>query len=438
MQTTRLTPHVLVSTMGMAQNIGDVGHTPSMVRAFGRWAPQASITVWPLRAFGDAERAMLRRHCPQAEVVDGGLDEHGRPNTAALRRAFDDADVFVHGSGPTVHRAAHMAAWAQETGRPYGVFGVTVDPFGPSAGIRTAAGEPLPDGGPLDVLAAEIGKLPPDHLAVDRRHLLDGASFVYCRDTLSAGYVTGQAIGAPVVDFGPDATFAFDARDEPAAMTVLHDLGLAGKRFVCVIPRLRYSPRAGAVGAARTDEDRRRDAVNTATMDRDLDLLCDAVAGIVRETGMSVLVCPEMSYQVALAADHLAGRLPADVADRVAWLPRFWLPDEAASVYARAAALVSMECHSPIIATVAGTPALYVRQPTDTIKGHMWPDVGLGAHLREIDSTNADDLVDWVVSACGRDADEVTARVGAAARGAQAALATMVDTVLATAPGRPS
>lgn len=424
-------PHLLVSTMGMAQNIGDVGHTPSMVRVFGRWAPQASITVWPLRAFGDAELAMLRRHCPRAEVVDGGLDERGRPNTAALRQAFDDADVFVHGSGPAVHRAAHMAAWARETGRPYGVFGVTVDPFGPSAGTRTAAGEPLPDGGPLDVLAAEIRRLPPNRLDADRRRLLDGAAFVYCRDTLSAGYVAGQAIGAPVVGFGPDATFAFDARDEPAAATVLHDLGLAGTPFVCVIPRLRYSPRAGAVGAARTDEDRRRDAVNAATMGGDLDLLRHAIAGIVRETGMSVLVCPEMSYQVALAADHLAGRLPADVANRVAWLPRFWLPDEAASVYARARAVVSMECHSPIIATAAGTPALYVRQPTDTIKGHMWLDVGLGAHLREIDSTGADDLVDWVASACGRDADEVTARVGAATENAQAALAAMVDTVLA-------
>lgn len=36
----------------------------------------------------------------------------------------------------------------------------------------------------------------------------------------------------------------------------------------------------------------------------------------------------------------------------------FWNADEAASVYARARAVVSLDCHSPIIALTAREPAI--------------------------------------------------------------------------------
>jgi hypothetical protein len=48
------------------------------------------------------------------------------------------------------------------------------------------------------------------------------------------------------------------------------------------------------------------------------------------------------------------------------WKSDYWLPDEAAAVYAKAQAVVNYECHSPITALVNQTPAFYVRQPTDT------------------------------------------------------------------------
>ena len=70
----------------------------------------------------------------------------------------------------------------------------------------------------------------------------------------------------------------------------------------------------------------------------------------------------------------------------------FWMPDEAASVYAQASAVIGFECHSPIIALVQGTPAFYIRQPTDTCKGQMYPDLGAGAWQFEADKINANEL----------------------------------------------
>jgi len=56
-----------------------------------------------------------------------------------------------------------------------------------------------------------------------------------------------------------------------------------------------------------------------------------------------------------------------------------------------------MECHSPIIACAHGTPGLYVRQPTDTIKGQMWYDIGLKDWTFEIDEVNQQQIADRVI-----------------------------------------
>ncbi len=88
-------------------------------------------------------------------------------------------------------------------------------------------------------------------------------------------------------------------------------------------------------------------------------------------------IVPEMSYAMEVAEAEFAGSFPADVAGLVHILPLFWDVTEAAAVYRRAGAVVSMECHSPLIALAEGIPSVNPRQPTDTIKGQMYNDLGL-------------------------------------------------------------
>jgi polysaccharide pyruvyl transferase WcaK-like protein len=61
------------------------------------------------------------------------------------------------------------------------------------------------------------------------------------------------------------------------------------------------------------------------------------------------------------------------------------MPDEAASVYAQSLCVVGIEPHSLIMSLAAGTPIIHVRQPTDTMKGHMFRDIGLSDWLCEIE-----------------------------------------------------
>ena len=98
-----------------------------------------------------------------------------------------------------------------------------------------------------------------------------------------------------------------------------------------------------------------------------------------------------MTYQVEIMDELLINPLPGDVKPFV--IKRgYWLPDEAASVYAKAHTILSFECHSPIISAANGTPAFYLRQPTDTIKGQMYYDLGFNAWVFEIDDTTGEQI----------------------------------------------
>ena len=101
---------------------------------------------------------------------------------------------------------------------------------------------------------------------------------------------------------------------------------------------------------------------------------------------MKVLICPEDMTQMALGKDMLYDPLPADVKEKVIWREKFWLTDEALSVYVRSAGLFGLEQHSPIMCIGNGIPALVGRFEEQTSKGYMWYNIGLGDWFFDADT----------------------------------------------------
>lgn len=408
-------PRILLRSSWQSVNIGDIAHTPGALHALEQFAGHAEVTLWG-RGLGADDRAMIEREFPRVQIVDGRLDADGRPTSDALSEAWNNSDLLLHGSGPSMVAESEMFAW-HKTERPYGFFGVTVDPVS------------NPKWGTLAELGSMIDALPTVDLDVSRRELIDGASFMYCRDTLSLRYLQAQGVECPVLDFGPDATFVFDHRDEASGDAVMNQLGLRDGEFMVVIPRLRYTPYYRIRNTVPTIEDLRRDRVNAATRASDMGKLRDFVIGWVRATGMDVLACPEMTYEVELAREELCEGLPADVAGKVKHLPDYWMPDTASAVYARSHAMVSYECHSPIMGVVHGIPSLYVREPTDTIKGQMWSDVGLSGSIAEVDEVSGESLVNHML-AWRENRSDAESEFQAARTLANGKIQSMVDTVI--------
>ena len=213
---------------------------------------------------------------------------------------------------------------------------------------------------------------------------------MFTRDTISLEYLKAQAVRPPLLEMGPDTQFGMTLKDTARGTAYMKAKGLEPHKFICAIPRIRYTmPRAGQPGGEI------RAKVNAEHIQHDMDMLLDLIVRYVRATGNKVMVCAEMTYQIAIGKQYLVDRFPADLKDKLVFKDDFWMPDEAAAIYAQASAVVGFECHSPIIALVQGTPTFYIRQPTDTCKGQMYPDLGAAAWQFEADKTNANEL--WTV-----------------------------------------
>ena len=358
MATAKAAPTILLVSGWQDMNIGDIAHTPGLLHVFATFLPEAKVILWKRRK-GDEADAMLRQHFPRVPLIYGNVDDDRNVDSEAVRSAMAEADIMVHGSGPAVVGQKHLEAWIKHTNKPFGIFGTTI--------------EKMKDGLP---------------------EVLRKAAFVYTRETDSLKVLEEQGISGEHVAFAPDATFFMDITDEQKAGQFLKDNELTTQPFICVIPRLRYSPsykfKDVDWSQERIDKVER---VNAATKEKDHTKLRQVMVTWVRETGHRVLVCPEMTYQIPLMDELLIDPLPADVKPHVV-KRGYWMPDEAASVYAQARAVVSFECHSPIMAIAAGTPSFYLRQPTDTIKGQMYYDLGLDDWVFEIDDTTGRQIAD--------------------------------------------
>lgn len=378
-------PRILLRNAWQSVNIGDIGHTPGALRLLEEHFPEAELTLWPSEIERGAGELLVKAF-PELKIVRGSVGSDGRPTTPELAQAWADADVYVSGSGSGFPAHQHAAAFKRATGKPTGVFAVSTDPISGFGQGRD------PEGGTLDDIRRRALALPPDHLTGDLRYIIDEADFMFCRDTISVDYLRTQKVTAKILEFGPDSQLGMHLRDDATGFGYLRDNGLEDGRFICVIPRLRYTPYHRMRNTTPTEADHQRDAINARTTEQDLSKLREMMIAYVRATGGKIMTCPEMTYQIETSKEFLIDPLPADVKRRVVWRNTYWLPDEAASIYSKALAVISADCHSPLIAYHNGTPAFYVRQPTDTCKGQMYRDFGASNWFFEIDETSGAEL----------------------------------------------
>ncbi|WP_139956730.1 polysaccharide pyruvyl transferase family protein [Flavicella sediminum] len=324
---------ILLRSSWQTVNIGDIAHTPGVLALCEQYMPDVEIRLWASDV-DNGVKQMLEKRFPNLEIFLSS-------DTVALQKAFKECDFLLHGSGPYLVEDKDVEQWIQETGKPFGVYGIT------------------------------LSKVP-----TNIEKILNQAEFVFFRDTVSLQLAKRKGVKSPIMEFGPDGAFACDLRNDSAALKFMAENNLEEGKFLCVIPKYRRTPYWKIPG---------RDAPFNAIIDRrnqemkehDLKPYRDAIIAVARETSMKILICPEDMTQVALGKEMLYDPLPEDVKEKVVWRNRFWLTDEALSVYTRSAGLFGLEQHSPIMCIGNGIPALVGRFKEQSSKGYMWHNIGL-------------------------------------------------------------
>src|SRR5215210_5318821 len=105
-------PRIVLRSSWQTVNIGDIGHTPGVLALLEKYIPEAEVTLWPMDVRNGVEEMLLRRF-PKLRIV--------RDKQSAY-----ESDFLLHGSGPYLTAARDVAAWKSETGKPYGIYGITM------------------------------------------------------------------------------------------------------------------------------------------------------------------------------------------------------------------------------------------------------------------------------------------------------------------------
>lgn len=376
-------PHILLRSSWQTVNIGDIAHTPGVLTLLERHIPEAKVTLWASNVQNGVE-AMLRRRFPNVAIVQ---------ESAAVEAAIADADFLLHGSGPFIVAEKDLCRWHTQTGKPYGIYGVTL-------GVAT---QTMNTENPWT------------------REAINHAKFVYFRDSRSLAWAQEQGYECPILEIGQDGAFAVDLRDDAKAEAFLRENNLERGEFLCCIGRLRFTPYWKVKSWVSFDAEKH--ARNEAMKEHDMAPIRDAIIAVVRGTDKKVLVCPEDATQMEVGRENLVEKLPADVRERVVWRENYWLTDEALSTYVLSAGLFGAEMHSPIMCIGNGVPALVCRWEEQTTKGFMWQDIGLGDWLFDLDVESDLEKVAPMALEIALDPDAARAKAAAANARVQARFA---------------
>lgn len=369
---------VLLRSSWQTVNIGDIAHTPGVLHILEQHLPEAEITLWPSLIDNGVDE-MLKARFPKLRIAKSREE---------LAEAFEKCEFLLHGSGPSLVAEKDVVRWSEATGKPYGVYGITVAKKGSTA-------------------TAEV----PDEAFQKTIKVLSGARFVFFRDSRSLTLAKSAGCSSPVMEFGPDGAFACDLRDDEKAVAFLQANGLEEGKFLCCIPRLRYTPYWLVKKVAK---DEVKQARNDEMKAHDHSPHIEAIKRVIAETDLKILLCPEDRTQMQVGKDVIYDLLPEEIKDRVVWRPDYWLTGEALSVYVRSAGLFGNEMHSPIMCIGQGIPAIVCRWAEQTTKGYMWEDIGLGDWLFDFDKDEDTARLPAAVLAMAKDPVAAKARAAEA------------------------
>ncbi len=346
-------PRVLVCFSWSFNNIGDIGITPGLLTLFRRHIPEADVTI-VANSHAKQTSGYLQTRFPKVNVIPTPF--RSKKPSREFQEAFKAADLILYNSGTTLSYGRWKYSWdrtmplamplemARAAGKPYGIYCQSFERFA----------------------------WPSNYVF---KSLLSEAAFVFTRDTNSLAYLKSLGFSPPIMEYGPDATFGFNLRDEKGADEFMKRQRLEDRGFITLTIR---TAKQGFITEKREQAHAKK--------------LRGLVTEWVRRTKLPVLICPEVRFESKPARRLIYEPLPKDVRDHVRIKDEFWLPDQAFVVFSRARIVVSMEMHSIIMGLAAGTPVIHPRFVEAGRKAWMLKDLGVPEWLFDIDKQSAEKI----------------------------------------------
>ena len=354
--------HLLVRACWQSFSMGEVAQVAGLLQILQEELPKVTVTLWATN-LENGVGEWLKNLYPKVALVTGTTGDDGLPDQPALQQAWKAADFLMHGPAATVVARNHLEAWRRKTGKPFGIYGVTL---------------PITD----EKLEA----------------LLSAASFVWLRDGVSRAAAAKLRLPESQIGFGPDSAFAMSHQNSKAADDWLLRHDLDKRPFLCVVPKLRFTPYWQIYRRPPKYAEIAQADQNNQFQESDHQPLVDALIRCLQIPDLHILICPEMPYEAEIGTKWILQKLPEPLQSRCIVRSEPWLPDEAAATFAKAKCLLSLELLSCVVSAAAGTPAFHVCLPEDRKSGQMWRDVGFKHWIVDRDQASGELLADKLLT----------------------------------------
>ena len=190
-------PRILLRSSWQTINIGDIAHSPGLLAILEKHLPDAEVTLWASYVDRGVKEMLLRRF-PGLKITTAGGNRKTWNRIGEIHELFKEIDFFLHGSGPWLVSPRSVEEWIKQTGKPFGVYGISL----------------------------------PEERADERIvSLLSQSQFTFFRDSMSLEVARSKGVNCPVMEFGPDGAFGFDILNEKKANQFLKDNQLENKKI---------------------------------------------------------------------------------------------------------------------------------------------------------------------------------------------------------------
>jgi hypothetical protein len=88
---------------------------PGVLTLLEKYLPDVNVRLWPSNVDNGVEE-MLKKRFPNVPIIR---------NPDEINRAFSECVFLLHGSGPSLVARNDVERWRKETGKPYGIYGIT-------------------------------------------------------------------------------------------------------------------------------------------------------------------------------------------------------------------------------------------------------------------------------------------------------------------------
>ncbi len=306
---------VILRSGWSTDNIGDAASIPVICKLIVRYIPNTEVYLWAEEINENIE-ALLNRFFTRVNIIRGGIDDEGIPDSGELETALEEADLLLYykGTQTSINWTGNMPdaietrslQYCRKKGLPYVIYGT--------------------------------GKIP-DVALNEFREIMSDAVLGYYSLPETGDMLKNKKIKINDLDQSPEPLLAFDFKNETLVRNYLANNMIYQRKYLLVSTRFR----------GLSEEEKKKIFGSVKSI----------IQSWITDQGKKVVILPDSAGEVDPARE-LIDDMPETIAENIHLVEWPLAPDMASSFCEKARIILSMSHLISYFSIQSKIPLLYI------------------------------------------------------------------------------